>query len=210
MLVSIRPTNLDQRILDQAANLLTQGRLVAFPTDSSWSVACDSRSKEGVARLKKLKGLGSFTPAVLTDDLAQWNEFVDFDNSAFRIVKRHVPGPFVFIFPARPGFKNHFAIKRLEVGVRLPTHPVPRALVRTLGRPLFGITASRQLSEPGWWDEAFAQEYLFEEAWQLEDLEGVDLVLDPGEDQPKVLTTVVDLTDGTPVLIRQGLGVLIT
>ncbi len=207
MTAGIRASNLDQRVLDRAADLLAQGKLVAFPTDSSWSVACDSRSKEGVLRLKKLKGLGSFTPAVLTDDLAQWNEFVDLDNAAFRLVKRYVPGPFVFIFPARPGLKNHFGLKRLEVGLRLPDHPVPRAVVRTLGRPVFAITASRQLSEPGWWDEAFAQEYLFEEAWQLEDLEGLDLVLDPGEDQPKVLTTVVDLTEGTPVLVRQGLGI---
>jgi len=210
MLADIRPTNLDQRVLAQAAGLLTQGRLVAFPTDSSWSVACDSQSKDGIARLKKLKGLGSFTPAVLTDELSQWNDFVDLDNAAFRLVKRHVPGPFVFIFPARPGLKNQFGLKRLEVGLRLPDHPVPRALVRTLGRPVFAITASRQLSEPGWWDEAFAQEYLFEEAWQLEDLEGIDLVLDPGEDQPKALTTVVDLSEGVPVLLRQGLGILIS
>jgi len=206
MTVDIRPSSLDQRVLNQAAELLTQGRLVAFPTDSSWSVACDPTSKDGVARLKKLKGLGTFTPAVLTDDLSQWNSFVDLDNAAFRLVKHYVPGPFVFIFAARPGLKNHFGMKRLEVGLRLPDHPVPRALVRTLGRPLFAITASRQLSEPGWWDDAFAQEYLFEEAWQLEDLEGVDLILDPGESQPKALTTVVDLTDGVPVLVRQGLG----
>lgn len=202
----IRPANLDQRVLDHAAALLAEGRLVAFPTDSSWSVACDARSRDGVARLKALKASGSFTPAVLTDDMAQWNEFVDLDTSAYRLVKRYVPGPYVFIFPARPSLKNTFGMKRLEVGLRLPDHPVPRALVRALGRPLFGITASRQLSEPGWWDEAFAQEYLFEAAWQLEDLVGVELVLDPGEEQPKALTTVVDLTGGEPVLVRRGLG----
>jgi len=206
MLADIRPSNLDQRVLLQAVDLLSRGRLVAFPTDSSWSVACDSRSAEGVARLKKLKGLGSFTPAVLTDELAQWNEFVDLDNAAFRLVRRTVPGPYVFIFPARPSLKNNFGLKRLEVGLRLPDHPVPRAVVRTLGRPVFAITASRLLSEPGWWDEAFAQEYLFGQAWQVEELEGVDLVLDPGDDQPKVLTTVVNLTGGTPELVRQGLG----
>jgi tRNA threonylcarbamoyl adenosine modification protein (Sua5/YciO/YrdC/YwlC family) len=207
MLVEIRPSNLDQRIVAQAAELLTRGRLVAFPTDSSWSVACDCRSVEGVARLKKLKGLGSFTPAVLTDELTQWNEFVDLDTAAFRLVNRTVPGPYVFIFPARPSLKNNFGLKRLEVGLRLPDHPVPRAVVRTLGRPVFAITASRQLSEPGWWDEAFAQEYLFEHAWQVEELDGIDLVLDPGEEQPKVLTTVVDLTGDGPELVRQGLGI---
>lgn len=206
MTVEIRPENLDTRVLAKAAALLSSGGLAAFPTDSSWSIACDSRSKEGTAKLKKLKGPGTFTPAVLTSDLTQWNEFVDLDNGAFRVVKRHVPGPFVFIFPARPSFKNPFGLKRLEFGLRFPDHPVPRAVIEALGRPVFAITASRQLSEPGWWDDAFAQEYLFEAAWELEELEGLDLILDPGEDQPKVLTTVVDFTGGPPVLVRQGLG----
>lgn len=206
MLVPIRPQNLDDRALTQAANRLAAGALVAFPTDSSWSVACDSRSKEGVARLKALKGAGTFTPAVLTSDLGQWNEFVDLDNSTFRLVKRHVPGPYVFIFPARASLRNPFGMKRLEFGIRLPDHPVPRALVQALGRPMFAITASRQLSEPGWWDDAFAQEYLFESGWEVEDLKGVELILDPEEPQPKVLTTVVDFCSGTPILVRSGLG----
>jgi len=208
MVVEIRPTSLDLRVLDKASTVLAGGGLVAFPTDSSWSVACDSQSKEGVAKLKRLKGTGTFTPAVLTSELAQWNEFVDLSNAAFRIVKRHVPGPFVFIFPARPSLRNPFGIKRLEFGLRLPDHPVPRALIEALGRPVYAITASRQLAEPGWWDESFAQEYLFESAWDLEELVGVEMILDPGEAQPKVLTTVVDFTEGTPVLVRQGLGLL--
>jgi tRNA threonylcarbamoyl adenosine modification protein (Sua5/YciO/YrdC/YwlC family) len=211
MVAEIRPTNLDQRILDRAARVLSAGGLVAFPTDSSWSVACDSASKDGIARLKKLKGTPSFTPTVLTNDLSQWTEFVDLDNASFRLVKRHVPGPFVFIFPARPSLKNPFGLKRVEVGLRLPDHPVPRALVQTLGRPVFAVTASRQLSEPGWWDEAFAQEYLFAAAWELEALgKEVELILDPGEDQSPLLTTVVDLTAGDPVLVRQGIGVWVS
>ena len=133
MVADIRPENIDQRVINQAVGLLVSGSLVAFPTDSSWSVACDSHSKDGVARLKKLKGTGVFTPTVLTDDLSQWNEFVDLDNASFRLVKRHVPGPTVFIFSARPSLRNPFALKRVEVGLRLPDHPVPRALVRALG-----------------------------------------------------------------------------
>lgn len=206
MTVEIRPDSLDDRIVSRAASLLAQGKLVAFPTDSSWSVACDSESRDGVARLRRLKGTEKFTPTVLTDSLSQWDRFADVGNSAFRWVKRHVPGPFVFIFPARDSLKNPFGLKRREVGLRLPDHPVPRALVAAVGRPLYAITASRQLSEPGWWDDAFAQEYLFESAWELEALEGVELVLDPQEEQPKVLTTVIDLTGGEPALVRQGLG----
>jgi tRNA A37 threonylcarbamoyladenosine synthetase subunit TsaC/SUA5/YrdC len=84
-------------------------------------------------------------------------------------------------------------------------------VVQTLGRPVFAVTASRQLSEPGWWDEAFAQEYLFAAAWELEALgKEVELILDPGEDQSPLLTTVVDLTAGDPVLVRQGIGVWVS
>lgn len=208
MLADIRPDNLDSRVLAKAAAILARGGLIAFPTDSSWSVACDSQSREGIVALKKLKGSGTFTPAVLTSELTQWNDFVDLDNAAFRVVKRHVPGPFVFIFEARPSLKNPFGMKRLEFGIRLPDHPVPHAVIEALGRPVFAITACRQLSEPGWWDDAFAQEYLFESAWEVEELPGVELILDPGEDQPKVLTTVVNFTSGSPVLVRQGLGTL--
>lgn len=118
--LEIRPDNLDHRVLNKAAQVLASGGLAAFPTDSSWSIACDSQSREGVGRLKKLKGPGTFTPAVLTSDLTQWSAFVDLDTSAFRVVKRHVPGPFVFIFPARPSLKNGFDMKRLEFGLRLP------------------------------------------------------------------------------------------
>jgi len=209
MLAEVRPHNLDDRVVTRAAELLRQGKLVAFPTDSSWSVVCDSESRDGVERLRKLKGTSTFTPTVLTDSLSQWDRFADIGNTAFRWVKRHVPGPFVFIFPARPSLKNPFGIKRQEVGLRLPDHPIPRSVVATLGRAVYAITASRQLSEPGWWDDAFAQEYLFESAWELEALEGVELVLDPGEDQPKALTTVVDLTGGEPMLVRQGAGELL-
>ncbi len=206
MIAEIRPDSLDSRIIARAAELLAQGKLVAFPTDSSWSVACDSESRDGIARLRKLKGTPTFTPTVFTDNLSQWDSFADVGNTAFRWVKRHVPGPFVFIFEARSSLKNPFGLKRQEVGLRLPDHPVPRSLVAALGHPLYAVTASRQLSEPGWWDDAFAQEYLFESAWELEALDGVALVLDPQEEQPKLLTTVVDLTGREPVLVRQGLG----
>jgi tRNA threonylcarbamoyl adenosine modification protein (Sua5/YciO/YrdC/YwlC family) len=210
MITEIRPANLDDRVIARAADLLGRGHLVAFPTDSSWSVTCDSESRQGVERLRKLKGTPTFTPTVLTDSLSQWDHFADVGNTAFRWVKRHVPGPFVFIFPARPSLKNPFGLKRQEVGLRLPDHPVPRAVVTALGRPVYAITASRQLSEPGWWDDAFAQEYLFENAWELEALEGVELILDPGEEQPKVLTTVVDLTGNEPLLVREGSGQILS
>jgi tRNA threonylcarbamoyl adenosine modification protein (Sua5/YciO/YrdC/YwlC family) len=179
---------------------------VAFPTDTSWSVACDIQSRAGAEKLKKLKNTKDFTPTVMTTGFSQWNEFVDLDNRAYRFVKDYAPGPYVFVFPAKPNLKSALAAKRTEVGLRIPSHPVPLALIAALGRPLLSITCTRMFSEPGWWTDSFAQEYLFESGNELDDIEAIDVVLDTAEVLPKVLATVVDMTGDTPLLLRRGVG----
>lgn len=206
MLVSVYQNNIDDRVLAKAARLLESGGLVAFPTDTSWSVACDIHSKPGTEKLRHLKNTSDFTPTIMTTGLGQWNEFVELDNRAYRFVKDYVPGPFVFVFPAKGNFKHHLPHKRLEVGLRVPGNPIPLALITTLGRPLFSITCTRKFSEPGWWTDAFAQEYLFDSGNELDDIEALDLVLDSGESLPKVLATVVDMTGDLPLLLRRGVG----
>ena len=132
MLEYIHRQNIDDRVLKRAVRVLRDGGLVAFPTDTSWSVACDIKSRAGVEKLRKLKNTNDFTPTVMTTGFTQWNEYVDLDNRAYRLVKDYAPGPFVFVFPAKPHLKNHLGPKRLEVGLRIPDHPVPLALVSAL------------------------------------------------------------------------------
>ncbi len=208
MLATVYQDNIDDRLLAKAASLLAKGGLVAFPTDTSWSVACDIRSKEGTEKLRRLKNTVDFTPTIMTTGLSQWNEFVELDNRAYRFVKDYVPGPFVFVFPAKGNFKHHLPHKRLEVGLRVPGNPVPLALIAALGRPVFSITCTRKFSEPGWWTDAFAQEYLFEDGNELDDISAIDLILDNGESLPKVLATVVDMTGDLPLLLRRGIGAI--
>jgi len=202
----IREHNIDDRVLKRAVLTLREGGLVAFPTDTSWSVACDIASKPGLEKLRKLKNTQDFTPTMMTTGFAQWNEFVDLDNRAYRFVKDYAPGPFVFVFPARPSMKRQLGPKRLEVGLRIPINAIPLALIDTLGNPVLSITCTRKFSQPGWWSESFAQEYLFESGNELDDIEAIDLILDSGEVLPKVLATVIDMTGDKPRLLRRGIG----
>ena len=200
--------NIDDRILKRAVELLQNGGLVAYPTDTSWSIGCSVQSKAGIARLHRLKGNAIFTPTILCDDLSQWSEFTHLDTAHYRLVKPLVPGPFVFIFKSLSSFEKKFGQKRPGVGLRIPANPVPRALVRALGQTLFSCTASRVMTETGWWDSGFAEENLFECGYEIEDVNDVDLILDPGESLPKQLSTVLDLTEPEPRLVRQGIGIL--
>ena len=206
MIEYIHPHNIDDRILRRAAELLRNGGLVAFPTDTSWSIGCSLQSQAGIEKLHRLKGGTAFTPTIICAELSQWNEFTNVDTAHYRLVKPLVPGPYVFIFKSLGAFEKKLGQKRPQVGLRIPDNPVPRALVNTLGQPLFSCTASRLMTEGGWWDAAFAEANLFECGYEIEDVAGVDLILDSGEAQTKHLSTVIDLTEPEPRLIRQGSG----
>ena len=208
MLSYVISHNIDTRILRQAADLLNQGGLVAFPTDTSWSIGCSIHSKTGIAKLKLLKASESFTPSIICSHISQISDFVNLDTAAFRYIKRLVPGPFVFILQPFGAIEKKVSMKRLEVGLRLPNHPIPIALVEALGHPLFAITASRQMAEEDWLDASFAEEQLFEEGYELVEIPQIDLVLDGGDPLPKVLSTIISLKDGPPIILRQGIGLV--
>ena len=97
-------------------------------------------------------------------------------------------------------------MKRVEIGVRIPSHPVPVKIVDTLGLPIFSTTASKNLTEQGWLKARYAEENLFECGWELEYINQVDLILDTGETLDKVLSTVIDMTGPEPKIIREGIG----
>lgn len=206
MLEFVHAENIDDRILARAQKVLEDGGLLAWPSDSSWCITCSLSSKKGLEALKKLKGGTEFTPTVVCAELRQFDELTIFDTDHFRMVKGYVPGPFVFILQARHAVHRHMAMKRAEIGMRIPDHPVAKALLRYLGTPLFSITASRCMTEGGWWSQEFAEENLFEYGAELEDIPGLDMILDAGEYLPRQLTTVVSLLDKNPTVLRQGIG----
>ncbi len=206
MIEYIAAENIDDRVLGRTVGVLREGGLAAFPTDTSWAIACSLGSKEGIRRLKRIAGgraEARFT--LICSIIAQIGDYCSLDNTRVRLVKRLVPGPYVFLLRTLLGTEKALDIKRKELGVRIPDHSVPRAIVDGLGMPLYSITAKRGMRGEEQ-EAAAAEEELFDGGWELEGIEGIDVVLDTGEDRPRLLSTVLDLTGDEIALVRAGAG----
>jgi tRNA threonylcarbamoyl adenosine modification protein (Sua5/YciO/YrdC/YwlC family) len=219
MIEYVVPGNIDDRILLRGAALLQNGGVLGLPLDTSWSVVCSLASKEGIKKLRRLSGERDerhFT--LLCSDISQFGELCSIDNSRFRLIKRLSPGPYVFILKTLLGTEKTLGLRRREVGVRIPDHPVSPALIRVLGLPLYSITAKRSMASgaggeiipPGPGEDAelppTLEEDLFEGGWELEDIEGLDLILDTGDERPRIYSTILDMTGDEVRLLRQGAG----
>jgi tRNA threonylcarbamoyl adenosine modification protein (Sua5/YciO/YrdC/YwlC family) len=225
MIEYIVPGNTDDRILAKAAKILSEGGTAAIPTDTSWSVVCSMNSREGIKRLKQLsKDREERHFTLLCSDISQFGELCSLDNSRFRLIKRLAPGPYVFILKTLLGTEKALGLKRSEIGVRLPDYPVPIDLINYLGCPLYGITAKRNMAtvyfedyddeenelsteDEKEWAGFYREETLFDGGWELEDIKGLDIILDPGEDRNRIFSTVLDISSGEVKVIRQGAGI---
>ncbi|MCL1836246.1 MAG: L-threonylcarbamoyladenylate synthase [Treponema sp.] len=217
MIEYVVPGNIDDRVLAKAARILEGGGLVALPTDTSWSLVCSLKSPSGIKKLRKLSGEREerhFT--LLCSDISQFGELCSLDNSRFRLIKRLSPGPYVFILKTLLGTEKALDIRRREAGVRIPGHPIPLGLIGTLQQPLYSITAKRSMQEDMDFVRPAAregdelppipEEDLFEGGWELEGIDGLDLVLDGGEERERIFSTILDISGEDIRLIRQGAG----
>ena len=217
MIEYVVPMNIDDRVLAKAARILESGGLVALPTDTSWSLVCSLKSSLGIKKLRKLSGERDerhFT--LLCSDISQFGELCSLDNSRFRLIKRLSPGPYVFILKTLLGTEKALDIRRREAGVRIPGHPIPLALIDALQQPLYSITAKKSMQEDmelsgsaaGEGDEMppIPEEDLFEGGWELDGIEGVDLVLDGGDERERIFSTILDISGEDIRLLRKGAG----
>ena len=220
MIEYVAPGNIDDRVLGRTVKLLNEGGIAALPTDTSWSIVCSIQSREGIKKLRALSGERDerlFT--LLCSNISQFGEWCSLDNTRFRIIKRLTPGPYVFILATLLGTEKTLSLKRREIGVKLPDHGVPLALIDALGCPLYGITAKRSMCDDtetgmGFNDDSsdeeesafYREDVLFEGGWELEAINGLDLILDPGHDRDRVFSTVLDMRTGEVILLRQGIG----
>ena len=146
MIEYIVPTNIDDRVLNRAAQMLEKGALVALPTDTSWSIVCSIKSRAAIKKLRQLSGERDerhFT--LLCSNISQFGEMCSVDNSRFRLINRLCPGPYVFILKTLSGTEKFLDIRRRELGVRIPDYPVPVRLIETLKHPLYSITAKKNM-----------------------------------------------------------------
>ena len=217
MIEYVVSSNIDDRILARAARILEGGGLIALPTDTSWSLVCSLKSSAGIKKLRKLSGERDerhFT--LLCSDISQFGELCSLDNSRFRLIKRLSPGPYVFILKTLLGTEKALEVRRRETGVRIPGHPVPLGLIDALAHPLYSITAKKNMLDDAEFDSPatnddtelppIPEEDLFEGGWELEGIEGVDMVLDDGEERERTFSTILDISGDEIMLIRKGAG----
>ncbi len=194
----VHPENPQARSINQVAQILTDGGLVAYPTDSGYALGCVLGNADGIARIKRIRQLDDkhhFT--LVVDQFAKLGAYVDMDNWVFRSIKSVTPGSYTFILPATkevPKMMQH--PKKRSVGVRIPKHRTAQALLEALGEPMLSST----LLLPG-------QDESPTDGWAIKELldHDVDAVLDSG-DVVSEPTTVVDMTGDEPVVVRVGAG----
>ena len=195
--LDIHPRDPQPRLLAQAAQVIADGGLIAYPTDSGYALGCalgNQEGKERIASIRRLDERHHYT--LVCSSFAQLGHFVLIDNSVFRAVKAATPGPFTFILPATKEVPRRLLHpKKKTVGVRLPDHRLVSALLAEVGEPLLSST----LILPG-------HEEPLTEGWVVGEEIGhlVDVIIE-GECGLEP-TTVVDLSGREPVIARQGAG----
>jgi tRNA threonylcarbamoyl adenosine modification protein (Sua5/YciO/YrdC/YwlC family) len=197
--VELHPRNPQRRAVLATVDLLRDGGLIAYPTDSCFALGAALGNREGLERIRTIRHLDArhhFT--LVCRDFAQLGQFVRISTPVFRAVKAATPGCYTFILPATKEVPRRLLHPhKRTVGVRIPEHPVAEALLAELGEPLLSST----LLLPG------SEEPLTSGPDILERLgHQLDAVLDSGECGTEP-TTVIDLSGDEPVLVREGAGV---
>ncbi|MFC7546925.1 L-threonylcarbamoyladenylate synthase [Plantactinospora sp. GCM10030261] len=194
----VHPDNPQPRAIRQIVDLIRDGGLVAYPTDSCFALGCRLGDRDGLDRMREIRRLDDrhhFT--LVCRDFAQLGQFVQVSNSVFRLVKACTPGSYTFILPAtREVPRRMLHPKKRTVGVRVPRHTVTQALLAELGEPLVSST----LTLPG-------EEEPLTQGWEIKERLDhlLDAVVDAG-DCGKEPTTVVDLSGPEPEILRYGAG----
>ena len=194
----VHPVNPQKRLIRQAVELVRAGAVIVYPTDSCYALGCRLGDKEAMERIRRIRQAGkdhNFT--LVCRDLSEIATYARVDNPTFRLLKAYTPGPYTFILEATREVPRRLQHpKRKTIGIRVPDHPVPLALLHELGEPVMSST----LMLPG--DE---QPLTDPEEMRARLEQQVDLVIDGG---PCGLepTTVVDLTGEVPEVVRVGRG----
>ncbi|RRO24095.1 L-threonylcarbamoyladenylate synthase [Flavobacteriaceae bacterium 14752] len=198
-LIKLYEENPSQKYIEEIVKVLKNDGLVIYPTDTVYGLGCDINSKkalEKIALIKQIK-LEKANLSFVFESLSNLSEYVaQIDSNTFKILKRNLPGPYTFILPGNNNLPKVFK-KKKTVGIRVPNHNITLEIVRALGNPIVSTSIK---------DEDEVIEYttdpsLIAEKWD----KLVDIVVDGGygDNTP---STVIDLTNDEPLLIREGKG----
>lgn len=181
--------------VSKAVEVMRSGGVVVYPTDTVYGMGCDLLNKKALERVYQIKKMPRQKPlSIICADLGQVAEYAQLSNSAFKLLKRALPGPFTFVLQATRLVPKVMLSKQHTVGIRVPDHPICLEIAKNLGNPIVNTSASCDI------EEVVSDPEIIEREFHM-----VDLMLSDGwlESDP---STVVDLTGEFPEIIRDGKG----
>ena len=194
----IHSENPQVRLIAQAAAILRQGGVIVYPTDSSYALGCCLGEKTALERIRKLRNIPAEQHmTLLCRDLSEIAIYAHVDNSAFRMMKSMTPGSYTFILRAKRDVPKRLQHpKRRTIGIRIPDNPITLDLLSALGEPMTSISLVLPGEELPETDPEMISEKIGKQ---------VDLIIDGGAGELD-FTTVIDLTENEPLIIREGKG----
>ena len=195
-ILNIDPQHMKGRRIKKAADLLRDGGVIIYPTDTIYGLGCDITNKEAIERIRRIKGRSSKKPmSFVCADLSNVSDYAHVSNHAYRILKRSLPGPYTFVLPATRETPRILQTKQKTVGLRVPNHPVPLALVAELGNPIISTSAN------------YTDQEVLTAPYELEQTLGkqVDLILECGQ-LPVMPSSVISLIGDRVEILREGQG----
>lgn len=196
--LEIHPTDPQPRLIRQAVEIIRVGGVVVYPTDSCYALGCHIGDKEAMERISRLRQTDRHHHFTLVcSDLSEISKYARVSNQQYRTLKAFTPGPYTFILQATKETPKRLQNeKRRTIGIRVPDHPVPMAILDELGEPLMSSTLIMPGEDQPLTDAREIQERLFH---------FVDAVIDGGNCGMEP-TSVVDLAGAAPVISRRGKG----
>ncbi|MEN8199923.1 MAG: L-threonylcarbamoyladenylate synthase [Thermodesulfobacteriota bacterium] len=197
MLLAINPENPQQRLIQQVVDRLRRGAVICYPTDTGYGIGCDFSSQKAIKRVMLIKNRPKGKPfSFMCCDLKDISSYAHVSNTAYRLLKKNLPGPYTFVLPGTKLVPKAMATKQKTVGIRVPENPICRMLLETLGSPIINTSLPYGDDEVGAADP-----------YDIEQLFGkrVDLVIDGGSVYPDP-SSIIDLTGDYPEVLREGKG----
>ncbi len=190
MIISINPENPQQRLINKVSDILDQGGLIAYPTDTFYGIGCDLYNKKGIQQIYRLKNRPLTQPfSIICDSLKGISQYAKVSDYAYKTMKRLLPGPYTFILEGTKLVPKIMLTKRKTVGIRVPENNICLSIVETLGRPI--ISTSALIEDPSLIQDTYSS-YL-------------EIVIDGGPLYPSP-SSVISLMNDIPEVIREGKG----
>ena len=200
MLIKIYPENPNPKQIKLVTECLKKGGIIIYPTDTIYGLGCDINNQKAVEKICQLKGIkpekANFS--FICHDLSNISDYtLPLENTVFKLLRRVFPGPFTFILKASSNVPKIFKSNKKTVGIRIPNNSISIEIVKELGNPILSTSIPLEDETSGF---SVDPELIYEKYKNR-----VDLIIDGGFGK-NIPSTVVDCTNGDPIVIRQGAG----